>query len=157
MSALRFDIRVLGDKKLEKAMRKLPDKVERKVLRKAMRQAFKTTLARAKAQVPVRSGTLRRSLKLRSRRGGRRRIAFAIFAGGKEQLGVPEKTKDGRPRGYYPAAIEFGWTAGTRPVPERPWLRAALRESEAQVIEKLKRELWSGLKKIAAESKGGAK
>jgi len=154
--SLRFDIRVLGDKKLSKAMRKLPDKVERKVLRKAMRTAFKTTLARAKAKVPVRSGALRRSLKLRARRGGRRRIAFAIFAGGNEQLGVPAKTKSGRPRGYYPAAIEFGWNAGHRAMPERPWMRAALKESEAQVIEKLKRELWSGLQKIASETKGGA-
>ncbi|MEJ2202945.1 MAG: HK97 gp10 family phage protein [Gemmatimonadota bacterium] len=156
MSSPRFDIRVLGDKKLTKAMRKLPEKMERKVLRKAMRTAFKTTLERAKARVPVHSGALKRSLKLRSRRGGRRKIAYAIFSGGKDQLGVPSKTKSGRPRGYYPAAIEFGWKAGSRPVPERPWMRAALKESEAQVLAKLRRELWTGIRRIAAESKGAS-
>jgi HK97 gp10 family phage protein len=154
---VRFDIRVLGDKNLTKAMRKLPDKVERKVLRKAMRTAFKTTLDRAKARVPVGSGALKRSLKLRARRGGRNRIAFAIFSGGKDVLGVPAKTKSGRPRGYYPAAIEFGWNAGSRPVPERPWMRAALKESEAQVLQKLRRELWTGIQKLAAESNGGSR
>ena len=69
MSSLRFDIRVLGDKPLSKAMRKLPEKVERKVLRTAMRTAFKTTLERAKAKGPVHSGALKRSLKLRAIEG----------------------------------------------------------------------------------------
>jgi hypothetical protein len=157
VTTARFDIRVLGDKALSKALRQLPDKVERRVLRTAMRSAFKTTLERARSLVPVQSGALKRSLKLRARRGGRRRIAFAVFSGGRGELGLPERTKAGRTRGYYPAAIEFGWSAGDRPVPERPWLRSALRESEAQVLEKLRRELWSGIQKLAAEARGGAR
>ena len=157
MTSRRFDIRVLGDKKLQKALRQFPEKVERKVLRKAMRTAFKTTLDRAKALVPVRSGALKRSLKLRSRRGGRRKIAFAIFTGDRARLGVSERTKAGRARGYYPAAIEFGWNARGRSVPARPWMRTALKESEAQVFEKLRRELWTGIQKVAAETKGGAR
>ena len=40
-------------------------------------------------------------------------------------------------------------------MPERPWMRTALKESEAQVLQKLRRELWTGIQKLAAESKGG--
>jgi len=48
-----FDIRILGDKKLEKKLKALPLKMQKKVLTKSLRNAAKKVKATARALVPV--------------------------------------------------------------------------------------------------------
>ena len=69
---------ITGDKELNAALKALGSKLALKLERKALRQVAKPVLADAKANCPVDSGDLKRSLKLRSMRRSRVRIGLQV-------------------------------------------------------------------------------
>lgn len=65
------DLHVRGLTELNKFLQELPVKLEKNILRSALRQGAKVTQAQAIANVPVKSGDLRKSIKIGTRaRGG---------------------------------------------------------------------------------------
>lgn len=61
------DIKVDGLAELQKALETLSDKIERNVIRSALRSGLKVMKTEAEARVPVRSGKLKASFRIRTR------------------------------------------------------------------------------------------
>lgn len=105
-----FQIDLLGVPEVEKAFQVLPFKFQRQVLSQSIRDGAKLLQYAVVQAAPVDSGALRdtirvRSAKVRSSLG----VGMVVITGKREELGIPEKTRLGSPRGYYPASIEYGW------------------------------------------------
>ena len=77
------DIKIEGLEALYKQLQELPAKIEQNVMRGALRAGQKTFLERARAGVPVKSGDLRNSLRIKtsSRRG---HVTATLIAGDKK-------------------------------------------------------------------------
>lgn len=112
-AAAKFDLSVLGDAQLQDAINGIEPKIRARLLRRSLRTAFKITLDAVKAAVPVGMGHLRRSIKLRTGKGGRGMVQFRIYTGGLVDLGARRTRRIGARgavrEGYYPAALEFGY------------------------------------------------
>ena len=124
--ANKGNVIVTGDRALDKTMATMEAKIQKKVARHAMRVAAKSIiLPAAKRRVPVLSGALKRSLKVKAMKRSRSRIGVAVEAG------------DGFFKGeqYYSGMVEFGWKDDKRgrSAPAHPFLRPAGYESEPQV------------------------
>lgn len=87
-----------GLAELHKALQQLPVEIERKLLQGALRAGLKEMQAAAKANVPVKSGALRDSIKVRVRnKKDRWRLKGSVVAGNKTA--------------YYAHMVEFGTAA----------------------------------------------
>lgn len=86
-------VRVDGLSALEKALNELPEKIERNIIRSALRAGLKSIKAEAEARVPVRSGELRKSIKIKAKLIKGRPVA-AVTAGNKQA--------------WYAHLVEFG-------------------------------------------------
>lgn len=130
---------------VEDALRRLEDdfgnKMARsKVLVPAVREAMKPVLANARANAPVETGGLKRSLQVEARRPSRKDknskyvsssdtvIALVTTAPGKKlaKMGIKSDARA--------IAQEFG----TAKTPAHPYLRTALESQSASVVENLK-------------------
>lgn len=123
MNRMAKGVVVTGVKEIDRRLRRLEPRVGKKVIRQAIRKALRPVLAAAKANAPVESGALRRSIKIRAvksklRRKGvvgldvrvdrktfRRESSKAAksSAGDKPAGGGPESDGD-----WYAAVVEFG-------------------------------------------------
>jgi hypothetical protein len=90
--------------RLNRMLLQLPKKIRNKVLRVELRRAAKELVKPNKDATPVRTGLLRKSVKVRSIRS-RTDIGFTT--------GYSEKNFVGKT--FYGAFLEFGWKAGKRP------------------------------------------
>ena len=138
-------IKLTGMADVEDALRRLEDdfgnKMARsKVLVPAVREAMKPVLANARANAPVETGGLKRSLQVEARRPSRKDknskyvsssdtvIALVTTAPGKKlaKMGIKSDARA--------IAQEFG----TAKTPAHPYLRTALESQSASVVENLK-------------------
>lgn len=80
MSAMRFGLVVPpgSHEKARKALRDLEYKLTKKLLSTAVRAAGKETLSDAKAAVPVRTGLLKKSMKLRVAKAKKPYVRFKV-------------------------------------------------------------------------------
>lgn len=96
------------DKKQLEAIRRmlvqLPRKVRNKILRQELRKAAKALVEPSKAATPVRTGRLRKSVKVR---------AAKVKGGVGVNVGYGEKNFTGQT--FYGSFLEFGWRVGKRP------------------------------------------
>lgn len=89
------EIQVKGLAELHKVLQNLPEQLEKKVLRNALRAGANEFKKAAQAQVPVKSGALRKSIRVKtSARKGRYRLKATVTAGNAEA--------------WYSHLIEFG-------------------------------------------------
>ena len=105
-------VHVKGLSELNKVLQSLPAKVEQNVLRGALRAGALVIEQEAKAQVPVKTGTLRDSIKTRTKSKGGKVIA-AIQAGGKSGKKGVMQAQSGRlyagwKQAFYAHMIEYG-------------------------------------------------
>lgn len=92
------ELQVKGLAELHKVLQSLPEELEKKVLRNALRAGANEFKKAAKAQVPVKSGALRKSIRVKtSARKGRWRLKATVVAGNAEA--------------YYAHMVEFGTAA----------------------------------------------
>jgi hypothetical protein len=112
MSSPFVDISLIGDKKLAETFRKMEFKAQKKVFRQAVREASKPILQKAKELVPVDTGNLRDSLKLRALPFRPGVIGVTVMTGKRSELGIAADDKH-----FYPAIIEYR---------HKSYLRAAL-------------------------------
>lgn len=93
-----------GGPELKRQLEGLKKSFAKKVVNKAARAAARPILERAKANCPVDTGALKKSIKMRAVRSNRSGYAGVWIAPGtREELGIPQGAKY-----YYPSAVEFG-------------------------------------------------
>tara|TARA_R100000808_G_C2096037_1_gene114725 strand:+ start:72 stop:533 length:462 start_codon:yes stop_codon:yes gene_type:complete len=118
--------KVLGNKELIKAMRKIPYAVKKdKFFMAVFRQAAKPIIAAARSRINNDEGDLRRSIKAFSTRASRR--LPALYVGPKATGGSARKNEQ-RGGGYYGAMVEYG-TATADP---HPFMRPAWDQTQNQ-------------------------
>lgn len=134
------DETILGGRQLAEFLQQLPVKVEKNIMRAALRAGAAVIREEAKAQVPIDSGALRRSLKV-STNTKNGRITAKLKVGGKlaphahlVEFGTkPHKIKPKRQQ-----ALSFGGTVarevdhpGARP---RPFMRPAFDSHSSEAV-----------------------
>lgn len=87
------EIQITGLKELNDLLQRLPAKIEANVLRGALRAGQKEILQAAKANVPVQSGDLRASLRIKTR--SKKGVVSATLVAGNKKA-------------YYARMVEFG-------------------------------------------------
>jgi HK97 gp10 family phage protein len=123
-----IDISVVGDRELQRKLRRLEVKLQKKIVRNAINRAILPVRDKAKSLVPVDSGLLKRSIKRKT--GVKKGIARArIVTGTRIQLGIPVDAK-----GYYPAAIEYGVPSQGKSA--NSFMRAAISALRTHVLQK---------------------
>lgn len=141
------DISLLGDKKLEKQLRKLPNRVEKKVVRQALRAGAKPILAAAKANVATmtapQTGRLAKGLQLRAIRRSRGRMGYRVATKPREFYGIEPDDK-----WFYPAVVEYGHPKAAA----RPFLRSAFDSHERSSFAIVKREIGVGVEREAKKT-----
>jgi len=114
---------VKGGPRLERNLRELATKDLKAVLRKAMRAGAKVILPAAKANTPLDSGQLKRSIRVRATKRSRTHVGITVVTGKEFFKGDF----------YYGGMQEFGWKTGRRgtgnrrPVPGKHFLQKAAR------------------------------
>lgn len=140
-----FSFSITGHQELQRRLSTLKASLARKIVSRAMRQGAKHVLAKSKALAPVKTGALKRSLKVRALKTRRKGVTgVAVQTGTREELGIPAKSK-----AYYPAALEFG----SENMPAKSYMRAALESQRGIVIRTIENELAIGIE-AAATGKG---
>ena len=132
-----IDISILGDKKLQRQLIGLVPKLQKRAFKDAAKRALVSVLADARRRVPVKSGRLKRSLKIKPLKGG---IGAIVSTGTRKALRI-----DANDPYYYPAAIEYG----TKGKDARPFLRPALLNRTEEVLRIFGRELGPAIERAA--------
>ncbi len=118
-------VKMEGGDAVRGVLNKLPARIERKVLIKGLRAGAKVILKEARRLVPVRTGTLKRSLGI-----------VVIRGRGKAELAVAARSgKQRKYDGWYAHLVEFG------PVKSRahPFLRPAMDAKEQEAVDEASR------------------
>ncbi len=119
-----FDLKMLGQKDLERKLGKMDSKLQSKVMKEAMKTSMQPVQALAKQRAPHDRGLLRKSIRIAvsSKRSG---VSAMVRTGTKKQLKIPMNEKY-----YYPTAHEYG----TRYMPARSFLRSSLNDLKETVL-----------------------
>ena len=135
-SGIAGTIALRGADELLKGLQELEPAIAKKILRSAMRQAAKPILDEAKRRVPVLTGELRKSLKIR-----------ALKRNNKGRIGVVISTEKGFFKGetFYGAFLEFG----TKKMPAKPFIRPAFEANKARAVRIVEQALKLGLDGVA--------
>ncbi len=126
---------ITGDKRLDKRLRKMDRRVAGKAVRKGMKAAMAPVLSLAQRRVPVRTGRLKRSLRVAGY-GGKNFAGAAVMTGTRKMLKIPANAK-----GFYPAYIEYGY-GKTRP---QSYLRSAMADGKKDVLRRVASEIKDAL------------
>lgn len=127
---------VVGQRELFARLRQLPPKVQRKVVRPALRAAAKVIHAEAKQLVPVRSGALQKSLKVRAQKRKRDSIGVNVQTGEKFFRGPV----------FYGGFVEYG----TRKMQGRHFMQSAFDRTSRAQTETMLRAIAAGVEREAA-------
>tara|TARA_Y100001973_G_C5208248_1_gene343323 strand:+ start:8500 stop:8967 length:468 start_codon:yes stop_codon:yes gene_type:complete len=105
---------VIGNRRLQKALRQIPYAVKKdKFMMAVYRQAAKPIILAARAKINNDEGQLKKSIKAFSTRAGRR---IPLMYVGPKATGGSAKKNEQRGGGYYGAMVEYG-TATASPSP----------------------------------------
>lgn len=142
-----IDISMLGDKKLQRQLSKLPARVEKRIVRKALRAAARPVLRAAKQKCPVDTGALKKGLKIRARKRSRKSFGVDVSTPTREKLGIASDSK-----WYYPALVEYGYVRKGITYAARSFLRSAKDATRSAALAILKREIGAGVIREARKS-----
>lgn len=147
---VRFTI--TGHKQLDRKFAALPPKLQKKILRPALRAAAKIVLDQAKANAPVQSGRLKKSLKVKAAKRSRKT---------KHEVAINVITATGWFTGeaFYAPFQEFGWMVGPRRLgnrrkkqPGSRFIRRAYEDKGPQAIARALQLIRSGIEGVASGS-----
>jgi len=113
---------IKGLEELISKLNGLPDKLETKVVRAAIRKGAILMRDKARDKVPVDTGTLKKSIKIRNNRSEKGIISFKIGPTSDKKKGTDV---------FYGRFVEFG----TSKMAAKPFMRPALDESENEVLD----------------------
>ena len=143
---------ITGDKAVDRRLKKFTLKLQKKIFRKVVRKAAEPVLATARANVPVDSGDLKKSLKVRAMKRSRRnknRVGVQVGTGEKFFLGDQ----------FYAGFIELGWHTGKRrslkrtKVEPKPFLRPAHDQNKSTVRAIFQTDMKAQVEQAAKETK----
>jgi len=134
------DVTVLGMEEILKKLKKLPERVQKNVLTGAVRASAKPMIKEAKRLVPVKSGTLKKSIGIRKRRSKNKNIIHFSVA---PITSVIKKLQiaNGVKKPYdYAWRIEFGNSVswGNAKNPPIPFMRPAFEKEGENTIKATK-------------------
>jgi HK97 gp10 family phage protein len=118
---------------VDRKLQRLASKEAKKVIRKATRPALKPVLQEARGTAPVKTGNLRRNIKIRALPRSRR------FFGSRVTSGAGRNANSGD--GFYGAFLEFGTTR----IKARNFMKNAANRKKTQALNIYKAELRKGL------------
>jgi HK97 gp10 family phage protein len=166
MASPRISIKAWGGEELSKQFERLTWQMQREVLLPALKQGAYLVLAKARELVPVKTGALRRSLKVVRGKYRGRNFGYTVKTGTREELGIPREA-----RYYYPSVVEYGglvgarastlWGAivkkvtgmrGARYIPAHPFLRPAKAMCEERVTQILKQAVAEGCRRLMGKT-----
>ena len=160
---VRFKIE--GVEAVAKAFRELEPKLARKVVRQAERAALQPIKQAIVAAAPVRTGDLRRSVRIRTakgpRSGGKKSIAMGVLVGGGSKGKAGKKTNKVP---WWAFLQEWGWIVGKRirsggkiigrqgsgrKIPGKHFTRKAMRAHESQAQKIMTARILQGIENLA--------
>ena len=109
----KLTITLEGAENLERALDVMEAKVAKKITKRAMREGAKVVLRQAKANAPVDTGNMKRSMTVRAAAKRKRgEASFNVMFNTKKYPDLVTTTADGK-RYFYPTVVEYG--TSTRP------------------------------------------
>jgi HK97 gp10 family phage protein len=134
-----FNFKIEGGKELDKALKQLGYDMEKKVAKSAVRAGAQVIRKEAMLNVPVESGTLKKSIRVvtRSRRVGDA-VASVVTRSGK-------KYQSNGMDAWYAPLVEFG----TKNRPATPFLRPALDSKGVEAVKKMSEVIQKRIAKLA--------
>lgn len=140
---LIVDIKMLGDKELERQLAKLPEASQKKPVRSAMRGSNNRLKKAIVAAAPVATGKLKAALVATKVKSGRRSRSYlqSIWPlPRRELLGIPQDTTE-KKQGYYPTAVEYG----TKTCPPQSYVRATVNAMHDAEVAKISDDIGKGI------------
>jgi len=131
----QMSIIITGDKEVDAELKKVEPKLAKKALRKAARKGAKIVQARMKQLAPVRTGKLRKAIKVRAQKRSRTQLGARVISDSIIRDG--EKT-------YYGMA----WEYGTKKITARPFIRPAAEASRQEVTDIFRKEVAAQIKEM---------
>ncbi|OJW26900.1 MAG: hypothetical protein BGO49_21505 [Planctomycetales bacterium 71-10] len=128
---------VTGVEEIDRRMKTLVPRLQKKVIRQSMRKAMKIVAAATRARVPVDTGLLKASIKVRATKFKRR-----------GRLGVEVRAGEGDFKGdtFYGGMVEYG----TKRMPPRPFMAPAYDETKEQAKGVAMDEILAGIEREAS-------
>lgn len=150
----RTQIKVEGFRELRSKIAKLDGRLQKKVYGAAVRAGGKVLVDAAKAKVPVRTGSVRKSLTHRANSKpskGLFGVKVTIKGGLKASPRVAHR-KGNKGKPYFPDAVERYYRfqeLGTKHHPAKPFLKPAIEGKAREVLNVVKETLAAGLEREA--------
>lgn len=137
----KLDFKLIGAKQLNEALKNIPIKFEKQIAKGAIRAGASVILKEAKANVPVRGGTLKRSLQVvaRKNKGGYKGARVSVIA----RKG--KKFQARRMDAWYSHIVEFG----SRFRPANPFMRRAFDSQSTNAIKAVSIYIQKRIEKLA--------
>jgi len=148
-----ISLKLEGLEGLNAQLRELKALAAARVLTRAARLAFAPVLETAKALVPVDTGLTRDNIKLQVQKP---KGAGAVLAVGLRIAAAKGAQKLGREVSLSPHWRWHFIELGTSKMAAKPFLRPALDQNAARVLETLKRELLAGIQRALRRQRKGA-
>ena len=126
-----------GDKALNRKLKKLTGKDAKAVVRKATRPALKPVLQEARADAPVKTGQLKKNIKIRALPRSRSSLGSRVTSG----LGKNANSGDA----FYGAFLEYG----TKRIEAKRFMKGAAEKKRSQVLNIYKKEVGQNITKLA--------
>ena len=131
---MKVSVRVAGWAKVTSNIEELERRITRGVMREALTKSGRIMAAKAKANAPVKTGALKRSLKMKVKTSRKKGVVVArIGAAG--------------PPGRYLHLVEFGSSR----IGPNPFMRGAFESTKEDVSAKYHAELVTAIPRIAAK------
>lgn len=141
MGFKRSGMIVTGIPEIDRALKQLPAVVGKKVIRQALRKGAKVIQAEAKRLAPVKTGRLKKEIKVRSGNRSRKRVNVNVLVDG-------EKFEGGD---FYPAYVEYG----TPTAEAHPYMRPAYEKEGANAARIIEKEIAEGIEREVKKLRNG--
>jgi HK97 gp10 family phage protein len=168
---MKTTVHIEGMEALKRAFKELEPKLAKKVIRQAERKGAKLFADEIRAHTPVKSGKLKKTVKVRTSkgpRGAKKQIAMAVLVG---QAGAGDDKSGGGKPAWYAYLQEKGFTIGKRirkagktvgytptgkrnsvgKVPGKFFVRHALKSKETSARELVVSEILAGVEREAGK------
>lgn len=129
--------RITGIAEIDRALRELEPKIAKKVLRQACRKALKPVKDAAQANAPVKSGQVKKAIKVKAGKRRRDQIRLDVTIGAGDFVG----------KQFYGSFLEFG----TESIEAREFLRRAYESQQEQARRIAQAEILKGIEREAAK------
>jgi HK97 gp10 family phage protein len=148
-----WDVQITGWKEIEKKLALMPKQLEKAILRQAVKKATDFVRDATRAEAPVDTGLLRKSIASRAMKRNKKGT-FAMFVGFKKSMYFWLRAASGmttralapgkRVRYFYPAAVEFG----NQHQRANPFFRRAYDRTKRLAAAMMEREIWRGIQQV---------